>query len=65
MTLNGHRKAVAEWPTRMIKERFASEGIRYELNSIEKMIRPAVKEWEERNPDNDPGFIPEIPGSTK
>jgi hypothetical protein len=36
---------------RMIQERFASEGIRYELNSIEKMIRPAVKEWEERNPD--------------
>jgi len=36
---------------RMIQERFASEGFRYEVNSIEKMIRPAVKEWEERNPD--------------
>jgi hypothetical protein len=36
---------------RMVQEKFASEGIRYELNSIEKMIRPAVKEWEKRNPD--------------
>jgi hypothetical protein len=36
---------------RMVQEKFASEGIHYELNSIEKMIRPAVKEWEERNPD--------------
>ena len=36
---------------RIVQERLASEGLRYRLNSIEKMIRPAVKEWEKRNPD--------------
>jgi hypothetical protein len=36
---------------RMVREKFALEGIHYELNSIEKMIRPAAKEWEERNPE--------------
>lgn len=36
---------------RMVQEKFASEGIQYQLNSIEKMIRPAVREWEQQNPD--------------
>jgi hypothetical protein len=36
---------------RMVQEKLASEGFAYQLNSIEKMIRPAVKEWEQRNPD--------------
>jgi hypothetical protein len=52
MMLNGHgghgRTAKL---ARIVQENLASEGIHYELNSIQKMIRPAVKEWEERNPD--------------
>jgi hypothetical protein len=36
---------------RMIRESFLPEGIHYEQNTIERMIRPAVKEWEKRNPD--------------
>ena len=47
--LRGHGRTAKL--ARMVQEKFASEGIHYELNSIEKMIRPAVKEWEERNPD--------------
>ena len=31
---------------RIIRERIFLEGARYELNTIEKMIRPGVKEWE-------------------
>jgi hypothetical protein len=45
----GHGRIVSL--ARIIQERLASEGPRYKLNSIEKMIRPTVKQWEERNPD--------------
>ncbi|MDR3486297.1 MAG: hypothetical protein P4M05_15500 [Bradyrhizobium sp.] len=37
----------------MVQESYlpAGIGIRYKLNTIERMIRPAFKEWEKRNPD--------------
>jgi hypothetical protein len=36
---------------RMVQAKLAYDGVHYQPNSIEKMIRPALKEWEKRNPD--------------
>jgi len=37
---------------RMVQESLLLEGIRYEQNTIERMIRQAVRQWEEHNPES-------------